>query len=178
VAPLAHLLAPSSAPAALGWTVSLSLATGLCLLFLARTGWRWAGAALCLVAAGGALSMVVVAAGPVRPDLRLRLVAPNLSSQLTSPVAIHVCAITSGGSPVVALPGPGRMLAVLVDGTPVGTEASPAFAVEMSPGVHRLGVELVTAAEHRAFSPPLAVAVTLRVGAGSGPLSSAGACTG
>jgi hypothetical protein len=176
VVPLAHLLAPSSAPAALGWTVSLSLATGLCLLFLARTGWRWAGVALCLVAAGGALSMVVVGAGPVRPDQRLRLVAPNLSSQLTSPVEIHVCAITSAGSPV-ALPGPGRMLAVLVDGTPVGTEAAPVFAVEMTPGVHRLGVELVTA-EHRAFSPPLAVAVTLRVGPGRGPLSSAGACTG
>jgi hypothetical protein len=176
VVPLAHLLAPSSAPAALGWTVSLSLATGLCLLFLARTGWRWAGVALCLVAAGGALSMVVVGAGPVRPDQRLRLVAPNLSSQLTSPVEIHVCAITSAGSPV-ALPGPGRMLAVLVDGTPVGTEAAPVFAVEMTPGVDRLGVELVTA-EHRAFSPPLAVAVTLRVGPGRGPLSSAGACTG
>jgi hypothetical protein len=79
MAPLAHLLAPSSAPAALGWTVSVSLATGLCLLFLARAGWRWAG--------------------------------------------------------------------------------------------------LVTA-EHRAFSPPLAVAVTVRVGPGRAPLSSAGTCTG
>jgi hypothetical protein len=177
VEPLAHLLAPSSGPAALGWTVSLSLATGLCLLFLARSGWRWAGAALCLVAAGGALSMVVVAAGPGRPDLRLRLVAPNLSSELTSPVEIHVCGVTSGGGSPVALPGPGRMLAVLVDGTPVSTQASAVFALEMTPGVHRLGVELVTA-EHRAFSPPLAVAVTVRVGPDRGPLSSAGACTG
>jgi hypothetical protein len=69
------------------------------------------------------------------------------------------------------------MLAVLVDGTPVGTQASPVFAVEMTPGVHRLGVELVTA-EHRAFSPPLAVTETLRVGHGRGPLASVGACSG
>jgi hypothetical protein len=174
VMPFAHLLAPSSAPAALGWTASLGLATGLCLLFLARAGWRWAGAALCLLAGAAGLSMVVVASGSARPDQRLLLMAPDSSVELTNPVEIHVCALTAGGSPA-PLPGAGRMLAVLVDDIPVGTRTSPVLALELPPGRHRLGVELVTA-EHRAFSPPLAADVTVRVGPGRGPLAAAGAC--
>lgn len=174
--PIAHLLAPSSAPVALGWALSLGLAAGLCLVFLGRARWRWLGVLLCLFGAGAGLSMVVVASGTVRPDDRLRLVAPDsTSAELTSPVEVHVCATTAAGSPAV-LPGPARRLAVLVDGTPVGTQASPVFAMELAPGVHRLGVELVTAG-HRAFSPPLSVTVTVRVGAGRGPLAAAGACS-
>jgi hypothetical protein len=154
VVPLAHLLAPSSAPAALGWTVSLGLATGLCLLFLARAGWRWAGAALCLLAGAAGLSMVVVASGTAGPDQRLLLVAPDASVELTSPVEIHVCALTLAGSSA-PLPGTGRMLAVLVDGIPVGTRASPVFALELPPGRHRPGGSRPRAAGRSGSLSPL-----------------------
>ncbi|MGH7750802.1 MAG: hypothetical protein ACREQ5_39435, partial [Candidatus Dormibacteria bacterium] len=72
-------------------------------------------------------------------------------------------------------PGPGRLLAVVVDGRPAATEATSVFAVELSPGMHRIGVELVTSA-HRAYSPALTVEVSVRIVPGVGPLAPAGSC--
>jgi hypothetical protein len=171
--PLAHVLPPPAAPAWMEWAVSLGLAAGMCLVFLAGARWRRSGAALCLAAATGGLSLLIVDAGPSRPDLRPQLI---VAARATSPVEIHACARTAGGA-AAALPGPGRVLGLRVDGTPAGTETSPRFALELAPGVHRVEVEVLTSG-HREFSPPLSASTTVRVVPGTGTLAAAAACPG
>jgi hypothetical protein len=170
--PFAHVLAPLTAPAWLEWAVSLGLAGGMCLVFLTGAWWRLCGAALCLAAATAGLSLVVIGRGPSRPDLRPVLV---VAARAASPVVVRACARTAGGA-AVALPGPGRVLGLRVDGAPAGTETSPRFALELAPGEHRVEVEVLTSA-HREFSPPLLATTTVRVVPGTGALAAA-ACPG
>lgn len=156
--------------------MSLGLAVGLCAVFLGRPAWRWIGGALCLAACTAGLSMLAVYSGVAAPDVRLTLAAPAAASEPSSPVEIHVCGATAAGAPVT-LPGAGRLLAVLVDGRSIATEPTPLFAVALTPGAHRLQVELVDSA-HRAFSPPVTVMLSLRVASGPAPLGAAGSCRG
>jgi hypothetical protein len=171
--PLAHVLPPLTAPPALEWAVSVGLASGMCLLFLATGGRRLLGAALCLTAATAGLSLLVVGAGASPPDLRLRLI---VAARQSSPMEVRACARSAGGADA-ALPGPDRLLALRIDGAPAGAETSPRFVLELRPGVHRIDVELLSSG-HREFSPPLSASVTVRVAPGAAPLAAAAACPG
>ena len=171
--PLTHVLPPLSAPPGLEWAVSLGLATGLCAVFLCAGAARLAGAALCLAACVAGLSLLVAGAGPARSDLRLHVVATDGAA---SPVELRVCALTPAGAPAL-LPGPDRLLALRVDGAAVMTETSPRFALMLSPGAHRVAVELVTAG-HREFSPPISASVTVWVAPSGVALGAPAACPG
>jgi hypothetical protein len=175
-APIAHVLAPLSTPSTVDRVLSLALGLGLCFLVLARLGRRCAVSALGVLATAAWLAVALQPSGTTRPDYRLRLAAPNPGAESTSPVEVHVCALAADGS-AAPLPRPGRLLAVLLDDTPVATYGSAVFAERMPPGVHRLRVELVTA-RHRAFKPPLAVTVAVRANARRGPLAAPGRCPG
>lgn len=105
------------------------------------------------VAAVGLVSTVVVyvtmPAAPSAPrGVSLRIVAPPPGAVVSVPVVVHVC---DGGS---ALPGGGRMLSYSVDGRQLLESRDALTALGLSPGRHRLRVELVTS-DHREFAPPV-----------------------
>jgi len=77
-------------------------------------------------------------------------------------------------APLAHLLAPSSAPAALAE--PYPSASRPGSAC--SSGARRLAPGRAGHREHRAFSPPLAVAVTVRVGPGRAPLSSAGTCTG
>jgi hypothetical protein len=173
MSPVAHVLPPLSAPPGLEWAVSVGLATGLCAVFLCAGAARLAGGALCVAACAAGLSLLVAGSGPARPDLRLHVVT---AGRAASPVELRVCALTAAGAPA-PVPGPGRLLALRVDGAAATTVTSPRVVLTLAAGVHHIAVELVTAG-HREFSPPLSESVTVTVAPGAGPLAADAACPG
>jgi hypothetical protein len=129
---------------------------------------------VCLAVAGvGLLSTCVVYAllpsAPSAPrGLSVQIAAPPTTTAITSPVLVKVCGSTS------AIPGPGRLLSISVDGRQVAEVGADTAVVSMSAGTHTLGAELVTS-QHRAYAPPLLTVVTVTV-SGIGPIGTAPDC--
>ena len=174
--PLAHVVAPPGTPLWAEWLAALALFGGA---LGAVVWWRDRPRRNACAAAGGAGLVATAALLVTQPSLPLRPaygIALHDAPAATTPVLLQVCPAALDGagttaSPLPALPGPGRLLLISVDGRQVAEVRSSPVVVAMGEGRHHVVAELLTA-DHRAFAPPVIAAATVVV-TGSGPLDTA-----
>ncbi len=114
-----------------------------------------------------AVYVLLPSAPSAPPGLAVRIDSPSASAAVTSPVLVTVCGTS-------AIPGPGRLLSVSIDGRQVAEVNANSAAVTVAAGTHALRVELVTA-DHRAYAPPVLTEETITV-SGIGPLADPRVC--
>jgi hypothetical protein len=171
--PVAHIVQGALVPTVVGWVAAALIVVGGAGIFWGRgsavevVGWAVFGVAFCAAAAVIAMTALL----PTSARITVRLAAPT-GGALTSPVGVVVCGRDAASGAPTAAPDGSNVLVVLVDGREVSTERSGSFALQLSPGAHRLRVELVDAG-HRVFSPRVFAETTLTV-TSSGPLAASG----
>lgn len=124
----------------------------------------------CLGVAGTGLvaTVAVYVALPPAPaaprGLAITVVAPAQGAVVTDPVVVRVCAGTA------AVPGPGRLLSISVDGRQVAELRNGTAVVQVAGGAHTLRAELVTAS-HQQYAPPVLADVSLTVAGYAAPVA-------
>jgi hypothetical protein len=171
---LAHVLPNNFVPISAQWgAIALAAVGGLGILRRRSAVLDTASWSAFSVGALAIVAMVGIAMfAPQPPGYSLSLA---MAQQGTSPMPVTVCARYPSGS-ATKTPDGDHVLTVLVDGAQVGYQLISQFAVEMTPGHHRLRVELLSR-DHREFNPVVAVDTQVTV-TGTGPTADWMPCPG
>jgi len=110
---------------------------------------------------------------PASPGYSISLAAPADDARVTSPVLVAACGRGTEGSRV-DVPGPGRLLTVIMDGSQVTELEGAVVAVPAPVGEHDLRVEILTS-DHQEFAPPIESDVHVKVD-GPGPVPAGPHC--
>ncbi len=170
--PPLHIVAPSIVPVWVAWLAAGAMYASA----LALAVWR-RGRAVLLTAGGlgvaGTVAVLLLSPTvPASPGYTISLALPA-ARPLTSPLPVTVCGRLPDGS-AAAVPGPGNLLTVFLDGRQVLETRTSPLAVDAPPGAHQLRVEVLSGG-HREFQPPIQAVLGVAVD-GSGPLPAAAAC--
>src|SRR2546421_8162997 len=152
-APTGHVVAPGSGPGLIAWLPGAVAVVGIIVLgFVPRL--RRLGTGVAAAGFAGLVALNVVASSaPSPPGYAISLVAPRDGARVTSPMLVVACGRNPDGSSAT-VPGPDRVLSFFVDERQTFESRTATVALQMSPGRHRLRVEVLTS-DHREFQTPL-----------------------
>lgn len=161
---LAHVIAPPGNHLVFLWPTCAVAAAGVVLaVAVRRLRWRRTWTAVATVGVAATVVVYIVeppSTGP--PPYSLRLAIATAPGDL----AVEVCPVVSAVA-TPAVPGPGRLIDVFLDGRVAAESASRQFVLRTAPGPHAIAAELVQG-NHVEFVPR-AVTSTSRVTVPAGP---------
>jgi hypothetical protein len=158
-----HIVTTGGLPGLVGWLVAAVLAGSAAVAVLGRSPrLRIAGLVAAIAAGSTTVALwILTPLAPSPPGYALRFGSPVASAAVSSPVDVEVCGRMADGTSA-AVPGPGRLVSMSVDGRQVAERAGGTLILEITPGSHRIRAEVLTA-DHRQFSPPLAIETSVVV---------------
>lgn len=173
----AHVVGTTAIPAAVDWLAAAVMVAGTVGTIACR-GRELRSAALVAAVLGATTTVtlwIVAGSAPASPGYRLSVAAPVRDAAVTSPVTLRLCGTDTAGRRA-AVPGGDRLVSVSVDGAQTVERPAATMALTLSPGQHRLHIEVLSV-DHRQFAPPLAADVSISV-TGTGALAARGdACS-
>jgi hypothetical protein len=158
---IAHIV--SSLPLPLQWALALLIFGGGLLVFaVRRLALRIAGGVAALCGAGALVaSWIFSPALLVAAPYSVRIVTPSPGADVGTPLLLTVCGVPASGRLVPATSSQ-YYLAVILDGVQAPTVDVWHVPVDLSPGRHKVEVELVSPS-HQSFNPPATFTETITV---------------